>query len=648
MRKILNINKDWLFIKEDIDINKDGINFENVNVPHTWNAIDGSDGGDDYYRGRCWYRKTLDIINPNENGKVFLEFRGVNSSCEVYLNKEYVGRHDGGYSTFRFDITSFVKDENVLDVCADNRYTDKVYPQKADFTFYGGIYRDVNIIYTENTHFDLEYFGGEGLMITPKVKEDLKGELEVKCFVKGCEDYKLDITIFDSEGKEFAKLENNTSKELDNIHLWDSVNDPYLYKCTAKLIVKDKEVDEVSDYFGFRSFSVDPKKGFFLNGRSFPLHGVCRHQDRKLMGNAITKAEHEEDIALIKEIGANTVRLAHYQHDDYFYDLCDKEGFVVWAEIPYISRHMVNANDNTVSQMTELIVQEYNHPSICFWGVSNEITMFHNDIKDMLENHKRLNDLCHTLDPTRLTTLACYSVCAPFNKSAHITDVVSWNLYLGWYVPGFFLNDLWFFIFKLFYPKRVIGMSEYGAEGMPNLHSLHPRRGDNTEEYQIKYHEYMLKFYEKATYLWATHVWNMFDFAADARNQGGEPGMNHKGLITYDRKTKKDSFYLYKAYWTNEPMVHITGKRFENRTGSKLYVKVYSNQEEVSLYNNGTLIETKKGNKVFNFKLNMEDVNNLEAVSGNVKDSCTIKHVDKPDPSYKLHKVDDKTKNWQK
>lgn len=648
MRKILNINKDWLFIKEDIDINKDGINFENVNVPHTWNAIDGSDGGDDYYRGRCWYRKTLDIINPNENGKVFLEFRGVNSSCEVYLNKEYVGRHDGGYSTFRFDITSFVKDENVLDVCADNRYTDKVYPQKADFTFYGGIYRDVNIIYTENTHFDLEYFGGEGLMITPKVKEDLKGELEVKCFVKGCEDYKLDITIFDSEGKEFAKLENNTSKELDNIHLWDSVNDPYLYKCTAKLIVKDKEVDEVSDYFGFRSFSVDPKKGFFLNGRSFPLHGVCRHQDRKLMGNAITKAEHEEDIALIKEIGANTVRLAHYQHDDYFYDLCDKEGFVVWAEIPYISRHMVNANDNTVSQMTELIVQEYNHPSICFWGVSNEITMFHNDIKDMLENHKRLNDLCHTLDPTRLTTLACYSVCAPFNKSAHITDVVSWNLYLGWYVPGFFLNDLWFFIFKLFYPKRVIGMSEYGAEGMPNLHSLHPRRGDNTEEYQIKYHEYMLKFYEKATYLWATHVWNMFDFAADARNQGGEPGMNHKGLITYDRKTKKDSFYLYKAYWTNEPMVHITGKRFENRTGSKLYVKVYSNQEEVSLYNNGTLIETKKGNKVFNFKLNMEDVNNLEAVSGSVKDSCTIKHVDKPDPSYKLHKVDDKTKNWQK
>ena len=647
MRKIVNINKDWRFIKEDIDIKRDDINFENVNVPHTWNAIDGSDGGDDYSRGRCWYRKELSFDNPNEDGRVFLEFKGVNSSCEVYLNKEYIGRHDGGYSTFRFDITDFIESVNVLDVAADNRYTDKVYPQKADFTFYGGIYRDVNIIYVPKNHFDLEYFGGEGIMITPKVIDN-NGELTVKCFTKGEESLKVDITIYDRDNNIVTTLENGIPKIVENIHLWDSVDDPYLYRAVAKLIKDDDVIDEVSDYFGFRSFSVDPKEGFFLNGRKYPLHGVCRHQDRKNMGNAITKAEHEEDIEIIKEIGANTIRLAHYQHDDYFYDLCDKYGFVVWAEIPYISRHMVNANDNTVSQMTELIVQEYNHPSICFWGISNEITMFHNDIKDMLENHRRLNDLCHELDPTRLTTLACYSVCAPFNKSAHITDVVSWNLYLGWYVPGFFLNNVWFWFFKLLYPKRVIGMSEYGAEGMPNLHSLHPRRGDNTEEYQIKYHEYMLKFYEKAKYLWATHVWNMYDFAADARNQGGEPGMNHKGLVTYDRKTKKDSFYLYKAYWTKEPMVHITGKRFENRTGSNLYIKVYSNQEEVSLYNNGILIETKKADKVFNFKMKMEAVNNIEVVSGNLKDTVVINHVDKKDPAYTLHKTDDKTKNWQK
>ncbi|MBP5343264.1 glycoside hydrolase family 2 protein [bacterium] len=648
MRKIVNLNKDWLFIKEDIDIKNPNINYENVNIPHTWNAIDGSDGGDDYYRGKCWYQKKLDIENVNENGRVFIEFRGVNSSCEVYLNKEFVGSHDGGYSTFRFDITDFIKEENILDVAADNRYTDKVYPQKADFTFYGGIYRDVNIIYVPEYHFDLEYFGSEGLKITPKVKEVGKGELNCKCYTKGSEKGNIEITIYDNEDKELFKLQNDETKEIDNPHLWDSVHDPYLYKAVARIVDGGEVVDEVCDYFGYRSFSVDAKTGFYLNGRSYPLHGVCRHQDRKNMGNAITKKEHDEDIEMIKEIGANTVRLAHYQHDDYFYDLCDKNGFVVWAEIPYISRHMVNANDNTVSQMTELIVQEYNHPSICFWGVSNEITMFHNDVKDMLENHRKLNDLCHELDPTRLTTLACYSVCAPFNKSAHITDVVSWNLYLGWYVPGFFLNDLWFWFFKLFYPKRVIGMSEYGAEGMPNLHSLHPRRGDNTEEYQIKYHEYMLKFYEKAKYLWATHVWNMYDFAADARNQGGEPGMNHKGLVTYDRKTKKDSFYLYKAYWTKEPMIHITGKRFMNRTGSKLMIKVYSNQEEVSLYNNGNLIETKKGDKVFNFKLNMEEVNNIVAKTGNIQDECVINHVQKADPAYKLHKVDDKTKNWQK
>ena len=647
MRKIVNINKDWKFIKEDIDINNQDIAFENVNIPHTWNAIDGADGGDDYIRSKCWYQKEVVIENENIDGRTFIEFKGANSSCEVYLNKKFVGRHDGGYSTFRFDITDYLEDTNILDVSVDNRYTDKVYPQKADFTFYGGIYRDVNIIYVNKNHFDLEHYGSKGFMITPKVV-DGKGELEVKCFVKGDESLKSEIEIYDQDDKLVTTLENGIPKTIENIHLWDSVEDPYLYKTVAKLIDGNNIIDEISDYFGFRSFSVNPNEGFFLNGRKYPLHGVCRHQDRKGMGNAITKAEHEEDIEIIKEIGANTIRLAHYQHDDYFYDLCDRYGFVVWAEIPYISRHMVNANDNTVSQMTELIIQEYNHPSICFYGISNEITMFHNDIKDMLENHHRLNDLCHKLDPTRLTTLACYSVCSPFNKSAHITDVVSWNLYLGWYVPGFFLNDLWFFFFRLFYPKRAIGMSEYGAEGMPNLHSTHPRRGDNTEEYQIKYHEYMLKFYEKAKYLWTTHVWNMFDFAADARNQGGEPGMNHKGLVTYDRKTKKDSFYLYKAYWTKEPMIHITGKRFVNRTGSNLYIKVYSNQDKVELYNNNVLIEKKKGNKVFNFKLKMEEVNNIEAITGSIKDDAVFNHVLKKDPSYILHKMDDKTKNWQK
>ena len=308
---------------------------------------------------------------------------------------------------------------------------------------------------------------------------------------------------------------------------------------------------------------------------------------------------------------------------------------------------MPEANGNTESQMRELIHQLYNHPSIVVWGISNEITMFHVHTKDMLENHEKLNDLCHRLDPTRLTTVACYAMCTWGNKSAHISDLVSWNLYLGWYTPFLFLNKLWFWVWRLRYPKRCIGMSEYGAEAMTNLHAVKPKRGDNTEEYQLVYHEYMLKFFEKRPYFWATHVWNMFDFAADARDQGGEPGMNHKGLVTFDRKTRKDSFYLYKAYWSDEPFVHLCGSRFVNRTGKKIDVKVYSNQKEVSLYQNGKLVATKKGDKVFNFKLPMLEENEIKVVSGDLSDTITVKHVLTPDPAYKVKKKDKSTTSWQ-
>ena len=302
------------------------------------------------------------------------------------------------------------------------------------------------------------------------------------------------------------------------------MEDPYLYRAVARLVKSGEVVDQVEDHFGVRVFEVDPKKGFFLNGRSYPLRGVCRHQDRPGIGNAISQAIHEEDMALIREIGANTIRLAHYQHDQYFYDLCDKYGLIVWAEIPYISEHMPSGRENTISQMTELIVQNYNHPSIVCWGVSNEITISTKNKRDMLDNHRALNDLCHRLDPTRFTTLACYAMCGPFNRSAHITDVVSWNLYLGWYVPGLWLNDMWVKFFHTVYPNRCLGFSEYGCEAMPNLHASHPRRGDHTEEYQCVYHEYMLRFFDRNPWMWGTHVWNMFDFAADRPDAGGSPG----------------------------------------------------------------------------------------------------------------------------
>ena len=638
MREITKIMKGWEFTGPDGTTTT-------VDLPHTWNARDGQDGGNDYWRGTCIYRTHFAAPQFNTaSHQVWIQFDGVNASAHVVLNGSPVCNHDGGYSTFRANIPELLRDENELTVEVDNSKNDRVYPQKADFTFYGGIYRDVSLMVVSKNHFTLDYFGGPGIRITPTV-QGADASVQVTTWHDG--EGEVSIELLDAAGNTVATGKGpDITLTIFNAHLWNGVKDPYLYSCKARLVVNGTVEDETTTRFGVRSFKVDPKKGFFLNGKSYPLHGVSRHQDRKGLGNAITREMHDEDMALIKEIGANTIRLAHYQHDQYFYDLCDEVGMVVWAEIPYISEHMPNGRENTISQMKELIIQNYNHPCIVCWGVSNEITISTKDKKDMLDNHRQLNDLCHEMDKTRLTTLACYAMCGPFNRSAHITDMVSWNLYLGWYVPGFILNDLWMGFFHLCFPNRPFGYSEYGAEGMPNLHSTHPHRGDHTEEYQAKYHEYMLRCFKRHPWMWATHVWNMFDFAADARDQGGEPGMNHKGLVTFDRKTKKDSFYLYKAWWSDEAFVHICSKRFVERTGSTATVKVYSNQSTVALYVNGNKVGEQTGEHVFTFKVPLNGELHIQAVAGDRTDESVIRHVDTPNPEYKLHKTKSKSANW--
>ncbi len=639
MRKIININKNWQFTGPKGDTVA-------VDLPHTWNNIDGQDGGNDYIRSVFTYKHTFEKpVFDAADELVYLQFKGVNSSCVVTLNGQEICSHDGGYSTFRADITDLLQAENTLELAVDNRVNDKVYPQKADFTFYGGIYRDVDLLVVNRAHFDLDHFGGPGLQITPTV-EDKNGKVQVISYPVGGFD-QVKVSLTDASGAEVARGEGkDVTLIIPNAHLWDGVKDPYLYNATVTLYKGGKAVDQVSARFGVRSFYVDPKRGFFLNGRSYPLRGVSRHQDRKGLGNAITKEMHKEDMDLICEMGCNTIRLAHYQHDQYFYDLCDERGMVVWAEIPYISEHMPNGRENTISQMKELIIQNYNHACIVCWGVSNEITISTKDKEDMLDNHRVLNDLCHKMDPTRFTTLACYAMCGPFNKVAHITDVVSWNLYLGWYVPGLFLNDLWVDFFHAVYPNRALGYSEYGAEGMPNLHSSNPKRGDHTEEYQAIYHEYLLEFINKRPWMWATHVWNMFDFAADARDQGGEPGMNHKGLVTFDRKTKKDSFYLYKAWWSDDPFVHLCSKRYVDRVESETTVKVYSNQPEVALYVDGKLVEKKSGSHVFTFTVALTGQHELRAVAGDQEDTSVIHKVDTPNPAYTLSAKSSNSANW--
>ena len=654
MRETVNLNRKWAFImgRSDVpDAMPSPAYF--VNLPHTWNAIDGQDGGNDYFRGLCWYVKRLPREDIPQGERLFLEIHGANSSADLYVNGAHIAHHDGGYSAWRADVTDALGESGdaLLAIGVDNSPNEAVYPQMADFTFYGGHYRDVNLIAVPASHFDLCYDGGPGIAVTPVMEGD-DARVTTRVYLTDARPSQtLRYVLRDGEGRDVAHAElpaETTQWEtvIPGAHRWNGRKDPYLYTAEVTLCEGDVGLDRVSARFGCRSFAIDPQKGFFLNGRSYPLHGVSRHQDRWGVGKALLPEHHREDMDLICELGANTIRLAHYQHDQLFYDLCDERGMVVWAEIPYISEHMPNGRENTISQMKELIVQNYNHACIVCWGVSNEITISTKDNRDMRDNHHVLNDLCHEMDKTRLTTLACYAMCGPFNPVAHITDLVSWNLYLGWYVPGLFLNDLWMDFFHLCYPNRALGFSEYGAEGMPNLHSSHPRRGDHTEEYQAIYHEYMLRCFDRHKWLWATHVWNMYDFAADARDQGGEPGMNHKGLVTFDRKTKKDSFYIYKAWWSDEPFVHICSKRYADRTENEIEVKVYSNQKNVTLYVDGEKLAEQEGEHIFKFRVKLNGETKVQAVAGDSIDDAVFRKVDAPNPDYKLTKKKSTSANW--
>lgn len=639
MREITNINKNWLFSKKAVNpndaVNQD--NWEKIDLPHTWNGKDGQDGGNDYYRGKCFYAKSLrkDLFADGEIH--YLEFKGVNSTAEVFFNGELLTTHHGGYSTFRVKLPE-IKDKNLLIVSADNSPNDTVYPQVADFTFYGGIYRDVNIISVNKNHFDLEYYGAPGIAVTPVINGN-NADVTVEAYVKADKGCQVRFEILDGEdviGETTVSADNPKAQmTIENVHLWNTTIDPYLYTAKAVLIDDGKEEDEISAKFGCRSFSIDADKGFILNGKPYALRGVARHQDRPEIGNALLPQHHEEDIDLICEMGANTVRLAHYQHDQYFYDLCDSKGLVVWAEIPYISKHMPKGVDNTVSQMTELICQNYNHPSIVVWGLSNEITMNGAADASLLENHRKLNDLAHSLDKTRLTTMAVLSMCSPDEEYATIPDVLSYNHYFGWYGGNTAMNGPWFDDFHKKYPKRCVGLSEYGCEAL-NWHTSNPEQGDYTEEYQAFYHEELIKQIMERPYLWATHVWNMFDFAADARSEGGENGMNHKGLVTFDRQYKKDSFYAYKAWLSDEPFVHICSKRYVDRVEDVTKVTVYSNQPEVELYANGAKIASAKKDKYpfFHFEVKNAGETTLTAKAGDCTDESIIRKVDKFNMDY--------------
>ena len=644
MRKTTILRDGWKFLKADIP-HEQAMAYaeqgEQVSLPHTWNAVDGQDGGNDYHRGLCWYVREL-TQDELQGGHVFLEVNGAAHTAEVWFNGRLLTRHEGGYSTFRTELTGAVQDRNILAISVTNADSDHVYPQKADFTFYGGLYREVRLICVPDEHFELLRDGTPGIKVTPVV--DLEAH-SARVSVETWQNAPEVTVVVDGQTQTVPSVDGHARAEfvLENVHLWDGLEDPYLYTAVARL----ESGDEVSTRFGCRTYRMDPDQGFFLNGRSYPLRGVSRHQDLKGKGNALSREDHAADMEIIREIGANTLRLAHYQHAQEFYDLCDENGLIVWAEIPYITLHMPGGRENTLSQMRELICQCYNHPSIVVWGLSNEITAASPVNEELLENHRQLQALCHRMDATRPTTMANVFMLETDSPILTIPDINSYNLYFGWYLGELEQTDEFFDEYHAKYPDRVIGYSEYGADANPAFHSAHPEKGDYTEEYQALYHEHMLRMIEARPYLWATHVWNLFDFAADGRDEGGKHGENQKGLVTFDRTLRKDAFYLYKAAWNHrDAFVHLCGKRYQNRCGEETEIRVYSNQPEVTLYVDGTRVGTQKGRTVFVFRIPLCGEHMVRAEAGACSDSMCVRRVNEPDESYVFNKAAASVSNW--
>lgn len=660
------INNSWKFYKgKNENAYQNNFNdslWESINIPHTWNNIDGQDGTKnggkdikvtDYFRGDGWYRKWITLNNEDKGKQIYLRFQGANIQTEVFINGKKAGEHKGGYTAFAVNITPYVSfdDKNLIAVKVNNEYTEEIAPLTADFTFYGGIYREIELIKKSPFHFSFGEFSTRGIKITTPNVSDEKAQCIINAVIENDSDCDQTVHIFaelkendvdlanpyisktdfekDKDFKSDFHITNDCeitvkahSKQpiefnftIDNPHLWNGREDPFLYKATLNAAVNNELSDSVSDCFGLRYFEIKKDKGFFLNGKSYPLRGVSRHQDREGLGNAISINEHNEDFALIYDMGVNSLRLAHYPQAEYFYRLCDYYGIVVWAEIPVVD--LIGGNgeystpDNTRAkffeitkhQLREMINQNYNHPAIICWGIQNEIQAKFDNVMPYFT--KELHETAKAEDKYRYTTQATNHRKALGWKS----DLLAWNIYPGWY--GMSRKQLGSFMDKNRDFGRPTGISEYGAGGNCKQHKLKPRKPKHDGqwhpvEYQSLCHEAFIKAINERPYLWCTYVWNMFDFGSDGRNEGGRPGMNDKGLVSFDRKIKKDSYYLYQAYWSKNAMVHITSKAIEERK-RKTFIKIYSNCDSVSLYINDKLYkeikaEQNKQSRIFIFK----------------------------------------------
>ena len=584
----------------------DDRSWQPVALPHTWNAADGADGGGNYRRDIGWYRTRLAV--PRGEHRVYLQFDGANLVTDVYVGGRAAGRHEGGYSGFRFDITGLVRPGQpaVVAVAVDNRKNPGVAPLDGDFDLSGGLYRDVHLLVTDPVHIDALDYGGPGvsvrqsdggtnLAVTTRVTNDSAAPRNVR----------IETVVRDATGRPVATVDGRLTVaagatvpatrtlHLARPHLWDGVRDPYLYSVTSLV----SGGDAVTVPLGLRTFAVDPERGFFLNGRPYPLHGVnTQLPSRPDRGVAVTRADIDGDFALIHAMGANAVRMAHYQHSPAEYELADRLGLVVWTEVPLVGfvTDSPAFTANAEQQTRELIRQNYNHPSVAMWGLGNE-----QYVSSPASNHvlAALQDVVRADDPDRLSTYAhcCLSDTDPLAGHA---DLTGYNRYFGWYGPPVPGLGGWADTLHSAEPGRRIAVSEYGAGASISQHEQDPAQpvpGSHwhPEEYQAQLAEISLRAIEARPYLWGSFVWVMFDFASDGRNEGDHAGINDKGLVTSDRKTTKDAFSWYQANWSTEPVLHITSARDAVRTTTTTDVKVYANTGPVSLSVNGVPLGTK-------------------------------------------------------
>lgn len=608
-RQDILLNNDWNFrfshqVQKGTEVR--------VDLPHTWNAQDALSGKIDYKRGIGNYEKNL-FIRPEWKGKrLFIRFEGVNNIADVFINRRHIGEHRGGYGAFIFEITGKVEygKENSILVRVNNGEQLDIMPLVGDFNFYGGIYRDVHLLITDETCISpLDYASPGVRLIQDSVSHryaKVRAIVDLSNGSSGNQEVELNVRLLDGqrvvkEGTKNVNLSGNEvmqqelTFEIDQPHLWNGRQDPFLYQVEVTLFRNGQMVDRVTQPLGLRFYRIDPDKGFFLNGKHLPLQGVCRHQDRSEVGNALRPQHHEEDVALMLEMGVNAVRLAHYPQATYFYDLMDKNGIIVWAEIPFVGPGGYNDKGfvdlpafraNGKEQLKELIRQHYNHLSICVWGLFNELTELGDN---PVEYIKELNVLAHQEDTTRPTTSASNQM----GDLNFITDAIAWNRYDGWY--GGTPADLgkWLDRMHKDHPEICIAISEYGAGAsiyhqQDSLVKTVPTSWWHPENWQTYYHIENWKTISSRPYVWGSFVWNMFDFGAAHRTEGDRPGINDKGLVTFDRKVRKDAFYFYKANWNREePMLYLTGKRNTVRTQRLQTITAFTNLSGAELFVNG-------------------------------------------------------------